>query len=383
MTLRRVLSWETRKQRRGEASVETLRVAVGRTLADLVMATERGDRRWSYRQKDRNAFVGAMVPYLAWTTVFNALTDFGFLEAKIGYEDYKTGRRHATRLRATPALLGMFQAHGLLDHPRQHWGITAVTQPLRLQAASTRNGRHRVRGASIPFIHTPETERMRDDVLAFNEFMAPRIGGVPFEGATRLFIGGWNKHGRLYAAGEVNYKNITKAERRLLTLDDADTAEIDIRNSHLSILYALNGLPVPPGDLYDVTGVHRAVAKAWITVFLGAHRLVSRWPKRPLENLRDKGIYPQPYLSYKDPILRAHPVLEGWPGSSQDSGDLTFLEGNGVLGTSSRLIRQYGKPVLPIHDSLRVRTTDVDLASRVLRVEFERATGVRPELRTT
>ena len=150
---------------------------------------------------------------------------------------------------------------------------------------------------------------MRDEVVEFIEFVGPKIEGVPFESAFRQFIGGWEKHGRLYASGEFNYQNMKSEHRHLITLDGEPTSEIDVKNSHLSILYALSGLPVPDGDLYAVPGVERAIAKAWITVLLGAHRFLSKWPKRPLRKLREAGINPLPYPRYKDAILRAHPCI--------------------------------------------------------------------------
>ncbi len=44
--------------------------------------------------------------------------------------------------------------------------------------------------------------------------------------------------------------------------------EIDISASHLSIMHALMGLPLPKGDPYVVPGFDRSTVKAWINATL-------------------------------------------------------------------------------------------------------------------
>jgi hypothetical protein len=71
-------------------------------------------------------------------------------------------------------------------------------------------------------------------------------------GLARIFNNDFNSGGRLYATGG-SYQTIPAQTRHMITIDGADTAEVDIKGSHISILHTKVGSRLLRGyDPYDV-----------------------------------------------------------------------------------------------------------------------------------
>lgn len=183
---------------------------------------------------------------------------------------------------------------------------------------------------------------------------------------------------------------------------ESTVAEIDIGSSYLTIFYAWNDQQLHPeedaykGILGD-TEVDRIVVKTWINASFGYKALFTKWSKKlkkdVLKKLADKGLaqtafdprrYPMKML--KERVLQRHPLLERWGGEIRgrvrDYGDLMFVESQVIIGTMLELMRDHGVPSMPVHDSLIVPFTQMRLAERILREQFQRKTGVVPRLET-
>jgi hypothetical protein len=71
-------------------------------------------------------------------------------------------------------------------------------------------------------------------------------------GLARIFNNDFNSGGRLYATGG-SYQTIPAQTRNLITIDGAETAEVDIKGSHISILHTKVGSRLLRGyDPYDI-----------------------------------------------------------------------------------------------------------------------------------
>ena len=82
------------------------------------------------------------------------------------------------------------------------------------------------------------------------------------------------------------------------------------------------------------------------------------------------------------PIILEHfPMLVDWPSQRVNWADLMFIEGEIVIGTMLELMRSYGAPSFPVHDSIIVRKSDTELALDILSQQFSSKTGIRPKLR--
>ena len=65
----------------------------------------------------------------------------------------------------------------------------------------------------------------------------------------RVFTNDWKHHGRFYGGW---WQNIPKEQRARLLINGEDTAEHDYPSFHISLAYAVAGVPIPRGDLYEL-----------------------------------------------------------------------------------------------------------------------------------
>jgi len=80
-------------------------------------------------------------------------------------------------------------------------------------------------------------------------------------------------------------------------------------------------------------------------------------------------------------ILEYFPMLADWPSQRVTWADLMFIESEIVIGTMLELMRSYGAPSFPVHDSIIVRKSDTELALDILSQQFSSKTGIRPKLK--
>src|SRR5262249_51457181 len=121
------------------------------------------------------------------------------------------------------------------------------SKPLVLRSTSTRNEYTYVKeqGRLLRFDPTAETELLEAEVRELNEFFDQfELRGGTHRGFIRVFNNGddptfgWNKGGRLYSQGKVNYQTMERGERLRMTINGEAVCEIDIRASYLTIFHA-------------------------------------------------------------------------------------------------------------------------------------------------
>jgi hypothetical protein len=177
-----------------------------------------------------------------------------------------------------------------------------------------------------------------------------------------------------------------KAERLNLNIDGLAVAEIDVKASFISILSAMRGMPLGgSADPYEVEGLPRSLVKAVVTMTLGHDRFHAKWPSKVKKELEEKlGIrnlgraYP---LKKVLPLIVAKlPALAEWGGSGVSCFDLQFVESEAMLLAVERLAYDHIVASLPVHDSLIVPLSRLELATGIVADAFEEVTGHRPQL---
>jgi hypothetical protein len=281
-----------------------------------------------------------------------------------------------------------------------HWFYGRVTPrpdaPLLLLRAGKVDGQRGVEMTYSP--DEPGVRELLDDVKAINSFLPDRVEGIAFGGLHRIYNDGdvlenrWRRGGRYYSqpGGEM-YESMGKYVRlSTLRLDGEPVAEVDIRASHLTVLYAVHHIALNAGeDPYDLPGVRRAAVKAWVTTSFGKGSAQwNRWSQRARESYAEARPGRKLGDDYKvaevrAAVIRHYPLVAGLALDQLDSVDLAWHEAE-VLRHSMRVLREEGIASLPIHDSLIVPASKVDRAvvamTKGFELHFERDL-VRPRLR--
>jgi hypothetical protein len=392
-------------QRRKEPT-SAYQTAVAAILCDFLRAAEMG--RWSYRPFRPASFTGGRIGYRTFKRVIDDMRGL-MVELAKGHQQWNAdgfgdGTKlpswsMATRLRPTPWLMRYMAEAGITpDTWREHFELIKPDQPLVkdpivLRRRTVRHKNEKYRGFAMRVDgNDPKARALHDRMDRLNRFYMKHTfepGG--FRGVRRIFNNGespafdWNQGGRIYAVGG-GYQNTKKVERLKLTIDGEPVAEIDVKASFVSILSAMRGMPLDPNDdPYDIDGLPRPVAKAVVTMSLGHHRFHARWPSEVKRDLEKKlGIanlgkaYP---LKNVLPLITAKlPAMANWGNTGVSCFDLQFIESEAMLLAVERLAYEHGVATLPVHDSLIVPRSQLELAKEALVQAFGEVTGHRPQL---
>jgi len=382
--------------------------AVGALLCDLLRNAEGNPVRWGYRSLGHDTFSRQRIGCRAFVRAVVEMEHHGALERRLGHQQWSNmgdgpatlSWARATRFRGTRWLFRLAAESGVTpENWAQHFAViepekaSAIRSPLVCRRSKSRIAGERRKGADVRLdLSDPMVRALHDRVVRLNEFFSDHvIGGQQHLGFRRIFNEGgeagyrWNKGGRLNSIGG-GYQTAKKAERAAMTIDGEPVVEIDIRASQLTILHALNDLPINAAeDPYLVEGIPREVVKAWILMTLGHDRLHSRWSESAEEQVRARFEFDLqaefPLGKTRDAILAKLPVLADWGTGSFGALDLQYIESEIVVAAVETLAFVHGVPGLPVHDSIIVPASRQELARLVLSEAFEHEVGVRPHLK--
>lgn len=416
-----------RQRRRRQRAKDDFDMMVGQFAGELVAAVDRDTRPLLPCHRNANRLLEMGISYRVFDPVFVGLIEVGLIEivhrgSYLRFEPLEPeagstpspsaasassvvlGRGRVTRIQPQEAFRELVRRHGIKPlSAARHFPRLGPPPPVLLRGCSTwRYGAKRP-GRRMGVPRTPETTRLKAEVDELNTFIRAKriegVEGIELTGWTRIFNQGdqpgfaWDCGGRLYARpGDATYQSLSQAERARLQIDGEAVVEIDIRASHLSILYALQGQSLAShvrvfdehgfsteADPYQVDDLPRAVVKSWVTITLGAGRPPRRWPRDAVTALREeRGIDLKAYrlAEVGRAILDRHPILQDLDGISW--AKLQFIESQAILATMLRLKRDHGIPALPVHDSLIVAQSAYWVADFLLAEELQRVTGQRP-----
>lgn len=380
---------------------------VAAILCDFLRAAE--SARWSYRPMRPAAFTGQRIGYRPFKSAIEDMVRNWMVELAKGHQQWNEdgfgdGAKlpswsMATRLRPTEWLLRYMAEAGLTPETwRDDFDLIEperplVKEPLVLRRRNVRHKGEKYRGYAMRVdLGHPKARHLHDRMDRLNRFyMKHIIEPVGFLGVRRIFNNGespsfdWDQGGRLYVVGG-GYQTMKKAERPNLTIDGEPVAEIDVKASFISILSVRLRMPLEPlADPYEIDGLPRPLVKAVVTMTLGHDRFHARWPstvKAELENrlgVNDLGkAYP---LKKVLPLIVAKlPAMADWGNTGVSCFDLQFVESEAMLLAVERLAYDHEVVSLPVHDSLIVPLSRLEVAKEVLCHAFEEVAGHYPQL---
>ena len=400
------------RQHRRVKTASQLRTAVAGFVADLLRAQASGNGL-VYRPLRPESFTGAAVSYRTFAMLKETLADLGFLTSWPGYNDtvqFDEGgpklpyRGYATRFSATQRLLDLGADHGV--HPEtahEHFIAALPEKPLVLRATSTRNKYtyEKERGRLLRFEPTAESELLEAEVRELNEFFGEfELRGGTHRGYIRVFNNGddpqfrWNKGGRLYSHGKLNYQTMKRRERLRMTINGEAVCEIDIRASYLTIFHAWHNQQLDPArDPYDLPGFGkeaRDVVKMWFVAAFGADGHPERWPRDFVKDYREETEQnlgkarnlgrDYPIKSITAQALETYPLLRALGNRKHAWADLMWHESVAMVETMLVLKRRHSIPSLSVHDSLIVPVSQGPLAASILKQIYYQIARVEPKL---
>lgn len=333
------------------------------------------------------------VKHTAFQTKVDAMQTLGLLDHVPGksfkgaFGDYQG---HAARLRPSKKLLELAEQYGCLSQTAaQDWKLInpapverMATHELLSFTTIPRKRNGRIDPASRSKMDIPAG---CEDLLAFMKALTSSLATVVFTGCAEpvfqaRFSGVREFGGRIYAQGPDNYQNgISKDERQHITINGEPVAELDLSASFLSIALALLNQPAPEGDPYALPGLeeaHRAAIKQWFVVFWQTGKAPNKWSDKTPLVIRDS----IPPTDITGPAFERYPALKDIksivpeallksvekPMRSWAVGQyLTGVEA-GIMREAMSSIMETGGIVLPVHDSLIVPRSLMEIAQSSL-----------------
>lgn len=377
---------ERKRGRRGQ-KLEQFESAVTAVLADFLIGYSKELSSMSYRTVSPNSFTGSSVSHRNFTSIMRGFRTLGFIEEPTRgfYDRSQISMGKATRFKPSLDLLTICSQRGVVpgDH-KEHFAQATPPDPIVLRASKKQSGRLSARGRKMNFEPTDTSVRFTAEVEEINEFVSQfEIEGANHAGFQRIFNQGdtesfnWNKGGRLQSVGGGSYQSLSNKDRKEITINGEQVVEVDIRASHLTIVYALmgKGLDVTD-DPYKIEEFPRDVIKQWITMTLGYGRSHRAWPNSVKEDFAQIGITELrkefPIAVVRSAVFKRHPIIQDWLDSPYDCFDLQFLESEKIIKAMLALKRDHGVVSLPVYDSLIVSRQHEGLAEELL----SRSTGL-------
>lgn len=412
------------RKRPGGSRQDKLRQAVAALLGDLLL----NHPKLTFIQTDSSEFTGQVVSHRSFMAAERALSTLGFLRrvgAPKGYrsvgaffepgDDGTFGPSWAPRFEPTPLLLSMAEQCGVLPDAKDHFGRPArvLTRNglIVLRAKASGFGANKVTGKRMVLPKDRHLDALRDEVSEMNAAIAQAdVQGCPLPVLKRVFtlsIGEGNKpalHGRFYTPGKDGYVHAPKEDRKRITIGGEAIVEVDVSASQFWCFYGAAiragvdvDVPWSRKDLYDVSGLPRAVVKAFVATTWGIGRLPERWPQGTASRLAEEGvaIADHPIKVVREAVLQVHPVLdhlehvlamapleafEGHSPSSLCSLWLMAIEAEALRQALLTLLRADGVVALPLHDALLVPSSKAEVAEERLRGAFHWVAGVKPRI---
>ncbi|WP_170481220.1 hypothetical protein [Ruegeria arenilitoris] len=401
LTLAHEATSHPRKRARRRTDHLSFSQAVGALAADLLRHSANEESHgFMYRSADREELASTLVSSDNFEKLTTFWTELSLME-RTGYidarDDFEGARvpfyRRARRFRATSSFLDLASNHGVEPKAvKDHFEVShRHANVVQVRASKGADQFNAERGKLIK--QKGEGYRVQcDRVRRLNQLMSgheynlsdtPMVRRVFNCGDRRGFD--FNLGGRFYGASDDNWMEMPKEERARIRIDGEETTEIDVRASHLSILYSISGeSPDRTTDPYSIEGIHRDIIKKVIVTAIGSGKLPSQWPKGFKENFKSEyGWAPEKRHKLKDiteAISKKHPVLLKLRKGELDWANLQFEEAECFFATMMRLHNESEVPSLPVHDSLIVRVRDAAYAANCLRDAYEERLGFRPHV---
>lgn len=377
---------QSRKTTIGQRSKDKYLTACGALLADLFDLQEYasdGVSREGYHGLSKSNFSKELLGfgYDAFMDVMMALEEHRVINVTLGDKTptkrLEGRRRRQTLFSLTPLGQQLASQAGLhVGRFPDHWKrYNAQTLPqghhnIHLKEAATYRGDKRLQGKPMDFTleDHPSALAAAGSLETINTYLRQQsFGDIAFPGLRRIFNNGnepayaWNKGGRFYSiAGGHRYEAWSARKRQhVLCINGEATAEVDLKASHLTLLYALMEQPFDASsDPYEVHDFPRGLVKIWVTRSLGLSKGYHvEWSgdlEADYEHERPDSIleFDYPHDDVQGAILYKHPILLDIDKTIHSPLHLQFHEAEILRRTMEDLMLVKDIPVLPIHDAL-------------------------------
>lgn len=383
-------------RKRSEKGMRPVHAASAALVSALVVSGLQYPKQWlscSLNSNDYNnpkRYQNRSFRFTQFKGVFDALSsrDLGLIEFRPGYLDDQ-GNGRVTRIRATPELLDRARNYGITKDTLGYHFTRSENEEVIIQ----RKDKH-CTDVSLPKLVIYDDDEqsmvMRNQVLAINHHISgTSIGlniGVSYGLSNELLMhtlpitncikdhkslpvvlkrifnnSSFSDGGRLYHGW---WQQLKKEQRQHIVIDGLPTVELDYDQMHPTILYAKHDIPLPSGDLYEIEGLDRKVAKKLFNAMLNHDKRFTRtWP--------DDVEKPEGWSlsDAQDAILAKHKQIAsdfftgvGLKLQRKDSDLMVEL----LLSLQDKNIA-----ALPIHDSIIVQQRHMSTAKEVMEKLFE------------
>lgn len=360
-----------------------------RLLSSLIALTKLFTEVGLYRSMKTSAFSGSEVSYRVFKFVSGYLIEEGYLIRVEG--EWSEGM--ASTFYITEKLVEWCRDNEIV--PRDF----VLTNLVRAKYPSHYNDKgKKEQGKPVDNISTSGDYQDQVRIVSdINHYLNKHTLSTPFVGLFRSFSNYQDGKkrltdgGRLYAEGG-SYQSLNSEERLTLKIDDECVAEVDIKASHLTLMYFVaraldNSIPEldPDKDLYHIEGIPRPIVKQWIVAYSAKLKPLTRWSEEATEKLSGQGIDVIDYevKEVGEAVSSEYPFIYTLPSTAVNWGYLQRREADALIATMRRLANEYDVPSYPVHDSLIVKRSDIFLVTRVMKESFSSIIGFTPVLKVS
>lgn len=290
---------------------------------------------------------------------------------------HESGKR--STIEPLPFIAELIQAHRL----RKSDFNTKERQPIILRARKTAEEKKKKKaGKELELPKTPEVTALQDQINRINAFIKQQdiryVGDKPEIDEERLTIYRVFNNGRLDEGGRLYggfWQQLSGEEREEDILINGEHVEgPDYGQMAVSILYALEGVPMPLKDAYKLDGWedYRDGVKTYINKLLHDDTGTPKAKASEFVGCRYKKVDKITEALRKD-VFKIHaPIAKHFNGSS--SGRLFYEESNLLVHVLLELQKR-DICALPVHDSLYVNIDKAEETKKTMKSAFKELLG--------
>lgn len=312
--------------------------------------------------RNRNNYVKRYngLGYELTTSAAGVLESLGCIEQVIPEKSQWGGKQSVAY--STPQLM-ILLSHRDPDEPP-----AAVPETVILRGKGTA---HRP-GKLKAYSDTPETNKLRKQIAVISEELGANEillddSPVAFSGIRAIFNQSFDRGGRLYAVGDNSWQGMPKEDRvRLQWKVDGehhDVVEIDYIALHLARAYVEAGVPMPPGDPYEIDGFDRKPAKTATLTLINAANHPSSLGSVSHETGLPRTDAGHLIAGIKVKHHKIRSIFYSDAGARYQK-----LDGQMAISVMQMMIDKTGICPLPVHDSFIVPDIYAGLLEEVMKV---------------
>ncbi len=325
--------------------------------------------------------------YSVFTNVMDALESLVLIEAKLGVHDKGGVNSRLSRVMATDQLMALVEEFGVKV---EHFKQSQESEVILLKGL-------KLKGGDKPLIDYADDEVTKNYRAALGEInlrlseteitlgtkgldSAVLNGLHPYDVTKKKLVrifnnGSFEQGGRFYRGW---WQEIPSRYRQLIRINGKRTVEMDYSAIHYTLLYAEKQLPVPAGDLYEVDGVDRPIAKKILNIALNANSMTSAITAINRDVLPDNSSDDIKKIVNK--CIERHKEISEFFFTGKGL-HLQYIDSAIAEDVMVKMWENWGEVVLPVHDSFIVTRGLWAQLINQMQESFRRITGYDCEVK--